>query len=108
MTGERKLGVKLGSITNAMLEYLKSVSPYDTGNLREVAIQKYKKAHDEYIIIVNADYAPYAVYTNEPWKNGKKNPNEHWIDMAVQQMASRIAAMVGGEITSAKGEMSRW
>lgn len=86
-------------------------SPYDTGNLRE-NIQMRHIGHRQYEISIGGALAPYAVYTNEAWKspkwNGAHNPNEHWIDITVQEIVNAIAQKVGGTVASADGEKDRW
>jgi hypothetical protein len=85
---------RVARIAHEAYNYLKSVSPYDTGNLRYNAIKIIKHSNSKYEILIDGRIAPYAVYTNEKWIspkwNGRKNPNEKWIDMAAQFIAERI------------------
>lgn len=91
---------------------IKSKAPYDTGNLRDHGITLEATGINEYTISIGAPEAPYAVYTNEVWVspkwNGKKNPNEHWIDKAVTDAVMMIAAMVDGMIATHDGQDDRW
>lgn len=84
----------VAAIAHEAYQYLKSVSPYDSGNLRDNAIKIYRVGPRKYAIDVDGFIAPYAVYTNEKWISpkwrGKKNPNEKWIDMAAQHVATAI------------------
>lgn len=81
-------------IAHDVYNYVKSVSPYDTGNLREDSILIIRQNRNRYDIVIWGDMAPYAVFTNEKWISprwkGKKNPNEKWIDMAAQYVAANI------------------
>lgn len=51
-------------------------------------------------LYIDENEAPYMKYTNEPWTNGKKNPNEGWFDKAVKQIIEFIANKLGGELKS--------
>jgi hypothetical protein len=102
----------LSQIAEWAFEYLKSCAPVDTGNLKENAIQIIQSAPEEYQIIIDSSIAPYAVYTNEKWISpqwrGKKNPNEKWIDKAVNHIAQRLCDMLDGRITTREGMPERW
>ena len=76
-------------------------SPIDTGNLRYNAI-KLTKEGDNYVIYVDTVVAPYMVYTNEPWRNGRQNPNERWFDKVAELVAKKIASALGGKLTERK------
>jgi hypothetical protein len=108
------------------LKIFKSLAPRDTGNLADVATSLEVVGPNECRIVISAEKAPYAVYTNVNWGqtspliwrskkhpewNGKKssflwneaktpkqNPNEGWIDMAVFRIAENIADSYGGHI----------
>ena len=93
-------------------DYLRSISPYDTGILRET-ISATRIEKNAFKISIGGPPAPYAVYTNEKWVSprwkGKKNPNEKWIDMGVQQVVKMIAEKIGGEISfNQEDEIRRW
>ena len=89
-------------------DYIKSVAPFDTGNLRDT-IEVFEVSKNEYEIRIGGELAPYAVYTNETWVaprwHGRKNPNEHWINLAVDEIVRRIAAVLGGEISDDNQEL---
>lgn len=80
------------------LNYLKSKSPIDTGNLRYNAI-KYRIEGDRFIIYVDEKIAPYMVFTNEPWINRRgTNPNEGWWDYTIEEVLRLMAIFLKGEL----------
>lgn len=98
----------------AALGYLtmKRAAPYKSGNLRNHGIELVQTGINEYTISIGAPNAPYAVYTNEVWVaprwNGKKNPNEHWIDNAVEDVVDMICEQTGGKLAKFTGIEDRW
>lgn len=93
--------------------FLKNSAPVDTGNLKENAIRIVQSASNEYQIKIDAKIAPYTVYTNEKWVaarwKGKQNPNEKWIDAAVDNIAQMIASYFGGSMRySSSALQDRW
>lgn len=88
---------------------LAEAAPVDTGNLKQ-SIEVLRRNDNEYHIVIPAAKVPYAVYTNERWISpywqGKSNPNEKWIDKAVQSMAERLTAMLGGTMSVGDTETS--
>lgn len=81
-------------------QILRDAAPYRTGNLRYNAI-KLKMLGNTCRLYVDETIAPYMKYTNEPWENGKKNPNEGWFDRAVEKIARHIAERTRGELRHA-------
>lgn len=83
-------------------QIFQSMVPIDKGNLRNNATTLESMGNDTYKIIVSGDIAPYNVFTNEPWLspkwNGKKNPNEGWIESSTDLIAQILAAELGGEL----------
>ena len=85
------------------LEYLKDVlkvfAPKDTTNL---AVNGIRIASNDYILI-GGEIAPYAVYTNEAWMsdkwNGRRNPNEGWINRAIESALPMLVNIMGGSIS---------
>ena len=77
--------------------------PYDTGNMALNATHVEKVSENEVRIIVDAQIAPYIVYTNEPWTSpkwrGKENPNEKWFERATEDVAQYITAELNGTLT---------
>lgn len=97
MTQERFTQVCMDAVTT-----LKSLAPYDTGNLSRNAIKYEWIDENTFRIYVDKSIAPYMPYTNEPWLakrwNGKKNPNEEWWQKAVEFIADLLAEELNGEI----------
>ena len=81
-------------------QMLRNAAPYKTGNLRYNAI-KIELIGNVCRLYVDEEIAPYMKYTNEPWTNGKKNPNEGWFDKAAEKIMRHIADKMGGEIHNA-------
>ena len=85
------------------LEYLKDVlkvfAPKDTTNL---SVNGIRIADNDYILI-GGEVAPYAVYTNEAWVserwNGRKNPNEGWINRAIESALPMLVNIMGGSVS---------
>ena len=98
--------------TKTAYKYFKSKAPVDKGNLRDHGISFEKTGRNQYTISIGAPGAPYAVYTNEVWVaprwKGKRNPNEHWIDKAVEEAVLLIAEEVGGKLATIDGSEDRW
>lgn len=84
------------------VDIVKSVSPVDTGNLKNNGVTYAFLDNDTFMIKIDLAIAPYMPYTNEPWLakrwNGKKNPNEGWWENAVKKVVEYIAQALGGEI----------
>ena len=72
---------------------LKARAPYDTGNLAINSI----RIVDNSVTIGGSEIADYAIYTNEPWTNGRKNPNEGWVDRAIQEAKPLIEKLLYSE-----------
>lgn len=74
-------------------EFLKSClqayAPYDTGNLALNSIRVLYDTNGDVFVAIGGEIAPYAVYTNEKWVsdkwNGNANPNEGWIENAINE-----------------------
>ena len=65
-------------------------APKDTGNLSLNAIRSVYE-NGVWQVVIGGEVAPYAVYTNEEWINrAGKNPNEHWIEKAIESVKSVI------------------
>lgn len=76
---------------------LRSLAPYDTGNLHDHGVQFEMPDKDTIHLYIDESEAPYMKYTNEKWERGK-NPNEGWFDRAVEQIAALIAERTQGEL----------
>lgn len=100
------------------LKIMRAHAPFDTGNLRDNGMFLHRTADyktkyaTQYTIAIGGDLAPYAVYTNEAWVapywKGRRNPNQHWIDVGVQNVVNYICAATGGTLVSSEGEADRW
>lgn len=72
--------------------------PYDTGHLKDDAI-KGMWVGNTYRIYIDETVAPYVFYTQEPWEDRPgKNPNEGWVEKAVDYLAHYINSRIKGEI----------
>ena len=80
---------------------LQAKSPYDTGRLATQGI--WVENDGSAVYIGGKEAAPYAVYTNEPWAKGK-NPNEGWIDRAIQEALPIMKQALNGKITKEQYE----
>lgn len=74
---------------------LQARSPYDTGNLCNNAIRIVNRNS----IVIGGEIADYAVFTNEPWTRGK-NPNQGWVQKAIQEAIPIIQQVIQGKATS--------
>ena len=100
------------------MRMLRERSPYATGNMHDsIRVEKVKdggiSGGGEYRVIIPADLVPYVVYTNEKWVSpywkGKSNPNEHWVDKAVQEIVQRLATILDGTFeVNQQEEKDRW
>lgn len=105
-------GVNLYVIAAKGYVIMKDAAPYKKGNLRDHGIELVQTGMNEYTISIGAPNAPYAVYTNEVWVapswHDKKNPNEHWIDNAVEDVVDMICDITGGKLAKFSGIEDRW
>lgn len=74
-----------------------SFVPYDTGNLKFNAIKGMWINENLYRIYIDEEVAPYVFYTQEKWEKGT-NPNEGWVEKAVDYIAMFISRKLGGSI----------
>jgi len=80
---------------------LQARAPYDMGNLamNNIRIDRSKGS----VIIGSAESASYAPFTNESWISekwhGKKNPNEGWINRAIEEALPVIQRVLSGRVT---------
>ena len=81
---------------------LRADCPIDTGNLSQHGIWM---SDDGSKIWIGGELAPYAIYTNEPWSEfdfplkGHTNPNQNWIENAIQKSLQTIKTMLSGDLT---------
>ncbi len=87
------------------LAWLRSIAPYDTGNLSANAIKLERTGVREWRLYVDQNVAPYMPYTNEPWTSphwgGKQNPNEQWWNKSITEFMRRLVQSLGGELKRA-------
>jgi len=87
---------------NILYIVVKSFCPVRTGNLVSNGITMKSDGSEIY---VGGDLAPYAIYTNENWDifapplQGHTNPNERWIDKAIQEAVPLIKSALSGGIS---------
>lgn len=76
--------------------------PKDTGNLRFNSFKMRREDRNTWVVYIDDEVAPYAVYVNEKWIsprwNGKENPNEGFWKKVFEFIAVRIKRLVGGQI----------
>ena len=93
---------KINRIIKLEVDYLRSQTPYDTGNLRKHGVKLERISDYVWEIYVDASEAPYMPYTNEPWIspkwNGKKNPNEEWWNKTCVVVMENIARKLGTKL----------
>ena len=88
---------------NILYIVVKSFCPVRTGNLVSNGITMKSDGSEIYI---GGDLAPYAIYTNENWNmfapplQGHTNPNERWIDKAIQEAVPLIKSALSGDISA--------
>lgn len=79
-------------------QVLQARAPFDTGNLFRNGIRIVENK-----VIIGGELAPYAVYTNEPWTSekwdGKKNPNEGWVQRAIREALPLVQRVLEGKAT---------
>lgn len=89
------------TVCDLLVAILRVHCPYDTGILS----QSIEQTSDFSAVLIGGENAPYAPYTNESWDlfqaplYGKKNPNEGWIDMAIQEAVPYIKSALSGQLT---------
>lgn len=96
---------RLEQTADFLVLWLQVKAPKASFNL---AVNGIRKAYDELtgypIIVIGGEPAPYAIYTNEPWISprwgGKQNPNQAWIQRAIQEVIPTIQSIMSGTITS--------
>ena len=93
---------------NRLVEAIRSVSPIDTGTLRNDAIRFEFLDENTCRIYVDEAIAPYMPYTTEPWLSPrwheKKNPNEGWWDRAYEYVATLVMRKLKNSIVSVQNE----
>lgn len=86
---------------NLLKLVLQARAPYDTGNLAINSIRVVGNA-----VYIGGEIADYAIYTNEPWRKGK-NPNEGWVERAIEEAKPLIQRALSGRATLEDVERTR-
>ncbi len=80
---------------NVLKQVLQARAPYKSGHL---ALDSIRTVGNR--VIIGGEIAPYAPFTNEPWTaerwNGKMNPNEKWIQRAIEEALPIIQRVLSG------------
>lgn len=78
-------------------------APKDTWNLTFNGIALRQVSPKHWQIIIGGENAPYAVFTNEAWIgdrwNGKKNPNEGWVENTIELGRGFIQSIMNGAVS---------
>jgi hypothetical protein len=94
---------KLEQASKYLQQVLKVFAPKDTGNLSLNAIRVVQVEPNKWQIIIGGEIAPYAVYTNAEWIAerwaGKRNPNEGWVNRAIDSAKPVLISILSGAIT---------
>lgn len=88
------------AISNRLLEYIKKVTPRDSGNLADKATKIKQEMPGEHRIYVDTKIAPYFKYVNNRatlW-NKKENKNHKYFQKAVDGAVEELAASMKGEV----------
>jgi hypothetical protein len=97
------LDEKLHEASRYLQSILKVYAPKDTGNLSLNAIRIVQIAPSKYQIIIGGEIAPYAVYTNAEWNAprwaGKRNPNQNWVNRAIESAKPFLINILSGGVT---------
>ena len=92
---------KAYKVATLLCTALKAACPFRSGNLAST-IHVAQDPDGLYVVIGNENI-DYAAATNEPWIspkwNGKKNPNEGWVENTIKKYENNIKAIFQGEMT---------
>lgn len=95
---------KLYLAQDVILSVLKVNCPFKTGNLSK----SINAENERLFITIGDENVQYAPYTNESWDNfkpplkGHKNPNEGWIERALDIAVPIVDRLLQGSITEAE------
>jgi hypothetical protein len=94
---------KLEQASKYLQQVLKVFAPKDTGNLSLNAIRVVQVEPNKWQIIIGGEIAPYAVFTNAEWVaprwGGSRNPNEGWVNRAIESAKPVLISILSGAIT---------
>lgn len=95
---------KLYLAQDVIMSVLRVNCPFDTGNLSK----SINAENEQLVITIGDDDVQYAPFTNEPWVDekwhGKQNPNEGWINRALEIALPIVDSLLQGSITEAEAE----
>lgn len=97
---------KLYLAQDVIMSVLKANCPFKTGNLSK----SINAENERLVITIGDDTVQYAPYTNESWNNfqpplqGHTNPNEGWINRALEIALPIVESLLQGSITEAEAE----
>lgn len=93
---------KLYLAQDVIMSVLKVYCPVDTGRLSA----SINAQNESLLITIGDENVQYAPYTNEPWVDekwhGKQNPNEGWIERALDIAVPIVDRLLQGSITEAE------
>lgn len=87
-------------MASQILEFAcKIYAPKKTGNLSINAIRSVYE-NGVWQVVIGGEVAPYAIFTNEEWvTRGTKNPNEHWVQKAIESVRGVLINIFSGKYT---------
>lgn len=86
---------KLYLAQDIILAHLRVYCPFDTGNLSKSITPD----NNSLVITIGDEDVQYAPFTNESWNNGHKNPNEGWINKALDAALPIVDKFLAGSVT---------
>lgn len=93
---------KLYLAQDVILSVLRVHCPLKTGRLSK----SINAENEQLVITIGDDDVQYAPFTNEPWVDerwhGKQNPNEGWIERALDIAVPIVDRLLQGSITEAE------
>lgn len=93
---------KLYLAQDVIMSVLKVYCPFKTGNLSK----SINAENERLFITIGDDDIQYAPFTNEPWVDerwhGKQNPNEGWINRALEIALPIVDSLLQGSITESE------
>ncbi len=97
-------GAREEQAVDYLVMWLRIRAPKDTWNLTNHGIRKvWNPVRFSWEVVIGGEPAPYAIYTNEPWIStkwhGAINPNQGWIQMAVEEAKPTLIGILSGVIT---------
>ena len=95
---------RLDQAADYLVIFFQTRAPKKSGTLALLGIRKaYDAANGYPIIVIGGEPASYAIYTNEPWIskrwNGRLNPHQGWIQMAIEEARGTLIAILSGSMT---------